>query len=104
MGSRQECWEFKACGREPGGAKVAEFGVCPAATDQSSDGINGGAKAGRICWAVTGTFCGGKVQGSYAAKELSCMNCDFYKKVQHEEGTASFVLLKPGQRYQPASK
>ncbi len=104
MVSKMDCWEFKACGREPGGSKVAEFGVCPAAVDESSEGLNGGSMGGRICWAVTGTFCGGKVQGSFAAKELSCMNCDFYKKVQAEEGTANFILLKPGQRYRPASK
>jgi len=24
------CWEFKKCGRQPGGPKVAELGVCPA--------------------------------------------------------------------------
>lgn len=39
MGRRQNCWEFKKCGREPGGAKASELGVCPAATDASSDGL-----------------------------------------------------------------
>jgi hypothetical protein len=24
------CWEVKKCGREPGGVKVKELGVCPA--------------------------------------------------------------------------
>jgi hypothetical protein len=49
---------------------------------------------------VAGTFCGGKVQGSFAEKEITCMACDFYKRVKEEEGLAHFKLMKPGQRYQ----
>ncbi len=99
MGSRLNCWEFKKCGREPGGERVGELGVCPAALDTSADGLNGGKNAGRICWAIAGTFCGGVVQGSFAQKEVTCMSCDFFKKVKEEEGTANFKLLKPGQTY-----
>lgn len=101
MVRRMNCWEGKRCGREPGGAKTAELGVCPAATDTSVDGLNDGKNGGRICWAVTGTFCGGEVQGSFAAKELSCMNCEFYKRVKSEQGTLNFKLLRPGQKYEP---
>ncbi|MEW6110309.1 MAG: two-CW domain-containing protein, partial [Nitrospirota bacterium] len=36
---RFNCWEFFRCGREIGGAKVSELGVCPAATDNSADGL-----------------------------------------------------------------
>ncbi|HHL40708.1 MAG TPA: hypothetical protein ENJ37_09400 [Deltaproteobacteria bacterium] len=96
---RQNCWEFKKCGREPGGAKVAELGVCPAATEKRAQGLNSGANGGRICWAVTGTFCGGEVQGSFAQKEASCMACDFFKRVKAEEGLANFQLMMPGQTY-----
>lgn len=64
------CWEFKNCGRVPGGANALTLGVCPAYSR----------KAGEACWLVAGTFCGGKVQGTFAQKELSCMNCEFYKK------------------------
>ncbi|NOY87767.1 MAG: hypothetical protein GXO93_00035 [FCB group bacterium] len=85
------CWESKKCGREPGGANVQSLGVCPAAEDPSFHGINGGQKGGRMCWYVSGTFCGGKVQGTYAQKVISCMNCDFFKQVKEEEGGA-FVL------------
>lgn len=63
------CWEFKKCGREKGGVKSNELGVCPAYTRG----------AGQACWLVAGTFCGGKVQGTFAEKEHSCMQCDFYK-------------------------
>jgi hypothetical protein len=44
-------WEFKKCGREPGGAKAAELGICPSASETRVDGINNGkngaASAGR---------------------------------------------------------
>jgi hypothetical protein len=82
------CWEFKKCGREPGGSKNAELGVCPAATEVRTNKINSGSFGGRTCWAVTGTLCGGKVQGSFASKLANCMACDFYKIVQNEEGSA----------------
>jgi len=83
--AKQNCWEFKKCGREPGGAKVSELGICPAATEQRLHGIHDGKNGGRACWALTGTFCGGKVQGTFAAKLKNCMDCEFYKAVGAEE-------------------
>jgi len=79
------CWEFKKCGREPGGEKVAELGVCPAAVETRTDGVNSGKNGGRTCWAISGTMCGGKVQGVHAAKIDNCLNCEFYQRVQREE-------------------
>ncbi|MEN8142752.1 MAG: two-CW domain-containing protein [Thermodesulfobacteriota bacterium] len=81
----QNCWEFKECGREPGGNKVEEFGVCPAAVEASADGINRGKMGGRICWAVSGTYCRGEVQGIFAAKITSCASCAFFQTVDREE-------------------
>lgn len=77
------------CGRQPGGDKASELGVCPAADDRSYDGINCGKNAGRFCWAVAGTFCGGKIQGTFADKRESCLSCVFFNKVRAEEGTAN---------------
>ena len=88
---KQNCWEFKKCGREPGGTKVALLGVCPATIHTSTNSLNTGKNGGRVCWAVTGTFCGGKVQGTFAEKRLSCMTCEFYRQVKSEEG-AKFLL------------
>jgi hypothetical protein len=82
------CWEFMKCQREPGGAKAAEYGTCVAATDPSYKGINAGKNAGRICWAVAGTCCGGKIQGTFAEKRDSCTECPFYRLVQEEENTS----------------
>jgi methyl-accepting chemotaxis protein len=63
--ARMQCWEFKGCGRENNGS-------CPAATEG----------AGRSCWLVAGTMCGGAVQGTAAQKLGNCRDCDFYKKVK----------------------
>ena len=83
--SKKNCWEVKNCGREPGGSKAIVLGICPASTEKKLDGINHGSNGGRACWALAGTLCGGKVQGSYAVKLANCMNCQFYKDVQQEE-------------------
>jgi hypothetical protein len=80
------CWEFMKCGRGPKGAKAKRLGVCPAAMDKRLDRVHGGINSGRACWVVAGTFCGGTVQGSFAKKQVACKRCDFYNKVQHEEG------------------
>ncbi len=79
------CWEFKKCGRQPGGPKVAELGVCPAPVNSALDGVHGGKNAGRACWVVAGSLCGGKIQGTYAAKLLNCWRCEFMNKVKQEE-------------------
>ncbi len=84
--SKLNCWEYKNCGRRPGGSKVTELGVCPAAIETRTDNVNGGKNAGRACWAVTGTFCGGQVQGTFASKLSNCMHCEFYNIVINEEG------------------
>ncbi len=79
------CWQFKRCGREPGGSKVSELGLCPAASEVDRDGVNCGMNGGRYCWRVAGTFCKGVTQGSYAKKVLDCVKCDFFKLVQEQE-------------------
>ena len=91
MAVKLNCWQVKNCGRQPGGPKAGELGVCPAAITGSS-GINGGNNGGRICWALAGTLCGGKVQGTFAQKAANCMQCPFYLTVKQEEGSA-FKLL-----------
>lgn len=87
---RENCWDYKQCGREPNGSKAEELGVCPAAVEASTNGINGGLKGGRMCWAIAGTLCGGKVQGEFANKIANCVTCDFYGKVLNEE--SDFVM------------
>jgi len=71
--AKKNCWEIKKCGRETGGAKTRELGVCIASAEKRLDGVNGGKNAGRACWGVSGTLCGGTVQGSFATKMGNCI-------------------------------
>lgn len=66
-----KCWEYMKCGRD----KDCSL-KCPAYPN-----------FGRICWAVAGTFCEGKVQGTFAQKLEDCQKCEFYQKTrkEHEE-------------------
>jgi hypothetical protein len=82
------CWEFKKCGREPGGIKVKELGICPSATEGRTNGLNHGKNGGRACWAIAGTLCGGKVQGTFAQKFFDCLKCELFKTVFREEGNS----------------
>lgn len=83
---KQNCWEYKKCGREPGGKNETELGTCPTTTETRLDGLHGGKNAGRACWAIAGTMCGGKVQGTFADKQANCLECDFWHQVVEEEG------------------
>jgi hypothetical protein len=74
------------CGRQPGGEKVEEHGVCPASLESRTNGLNSGKMGGRSCWAITGTFCHGKIQKGFASKMPDCIHCEFYRIVVHEEG------------------
>lgn len=68
------CWEFKKCGREKGGSREKEMGVCPAYPDH-----------GNQCDRIAGTFCDGKLQGVFAMKLLNCTLCDFYNSPHHKK-------------------
>lgn len=92
---RLNCWEARGCGREPGGERCGDRGACPAATDERCDGINRGVNAGRICWAVAGTLCNDRLQGSAREKRARCRRCDFYRRVKYEEG-CHFQRVKLG--------
>ncbi|MFX0058012.1 MAG: two-CW domain-containing protein [Candidatus Hodarchaeota archaeon] len=91
--ARVNCWDYKKCGREVGGSKIEELGVCPASIDSNLTSINSGKNGGRSCWAVAGTLCGGKVQGVFAEKLVNCVTCDFYNKVLNEE---TDFMMYPG--------
>jgi len=58
------CWEVMNC---PGERR----GKCPAYPED-----------GNGCWTVTGTLCGGKMQGSYKEKMAGCRRCDVYRMVK----------------------
>lgn len=60
------CWEHMQCKKD-----VNHDESCPAYPH-----------FGRICWAVAGTLCAGKIQGTYAQKIHDCHRCGYYRSVQ----------------------
>ena len=84
---RDNCWEYMACGREPGGRIAELLGPCPAAMHKELDGVNHGDFGGRFCWTLDGTLCSGCGQERIAR----CLTCVFFKTVLQQEGE-SFVL------------
>jgi len=96
--TRLNCWEFKKCGKQSGKGSKNDPVVCPVTEEKRLDGTHGGTNAGRACWVVAGTLCGGQVQGTFAKKYANCDKCDFYQMVEKEEGPrlqlALFLLEK----------
>ena len=82
---KRNCWEVRHCGRHVGGTKVKEMGICPASMEVRLNEVHGGKNAGRACWVVAGTLCGGEEQGTFARKFHNCEACDFYETVKKEE-------------------
>ena len=60
------CWEYMQCKQD-----VNHDESCPAYPH-----------FGRICWAVAGTLCAGKIQGTFAQKIHDCHRCGYYRMMQ----------------------
>lgn len=85
-GVKTPCWELKRCERGPGGALVAEQGLCPAAEATFYNGTNNGLNGSRICWKISGTKCDTGKPGDFMDKVRRCMKCNVFLSVRHEEG------------------
>lgn len=88
---KRNCWDHLHCNYGPESAHP-----CPALLDETSNGVNGGKNAGRICWTVPDTYCIDEAMGQFAEKRDICFSCDFYQLVKREEGEA-FLLFKLAQ-------
>ena len=77
---KQNCWEFKQCGRGP-----TAKNDCAASKERMFNGLHGGMNAGRVCWVVAGTGGGTPVSGMFAIALKDCLRCDFFKLVETEE-------------------
>ena len=86
---KMNCWEHKNCERYPGGRRAEELGVCPVTTHDDLHGAHGGKNAGRACWVIGGSLCGGQIQGTYAQKLTNCWRCDFFNAVKKDEEPSS---------------
>jgi hypothetical protein len=96
MAHKLNCWEFNNCEFASDGEKTDSF-TCPAASESSADGVNGGRNGGRICWAIAGTFCNDKIHGLFAKEKNSCLSCEFFKLVAEEENVINYEILMPVQ-------
>ncbi len=90
---RLNCWEHTGCGREPGGKNAEEQGICQVATSRQYDGVNRGKAGGRFCWAIAGTYSLGVPKGTFVMKHSDCIDCSFFKEVQHQEDRF-FIMTK----------
>ncbi|MDH4317720.1 MAG: hypothetical protein OEV64_04975 [Desulfobulbaceae bacterium] len=72
----KNCWEIHSCGREAFGPKVGEYGECIASKENM----------GHSCWAIAGTLCGDKIQGSVAEKYANCTRCEVYNLYHRTAG------------------
>jgi signal transduction histidine kinase len=75
------CWEYRQCNLGPESETP-----CPAAMLKTSNGVNGGKNAGRLCWTVPNTPCFGKSMPSIVEKKKICFTCGFFHRVEEEEG------------------
>jgi hypothetical protein len=83
VAAKLNCWEFKNCGREKGGLMAGTLGVCPVACAMHCDGLNGGRAGGRVCWTIVSS--GNRLCSRGVQSRKSCLSCDFYRRVIHEE-------------------
>ena len=79
---RINCWEYKDCGRQPGGLMADSEGTCPVATAMYLDGLNGGIAGGRACWMVEESQSGSPLA---CRSNTPCHRCDFFRRVVFEE-------------------
>ena len=77
---KQNCWDFKRCGRGPAGKND-----CPAAQEITLSGVHGGVNAGRACWVSAGTNGTSAASGTFAIVLRDCLRCDFFRLVKAEE-------------------
>ena len=82
---KYNCWEFMKCGRETGGDRAHELGVCPVYHEYSADGLNGGVNGGRLCWIIAKNGC----TDNLMHREDFCFQCEFRYRVTNEEGLLS---------------
>ena len=89
--TRLNCWEFRRCGRVPGGSREGECGVCPVVTESRLDAVHSGINAGRVCWFIEGTLCDMAMRckpsgsGNHVEKFKRCLKCNFYNYVKQQE-------------------
>jgi len=99
MNKKLNCWEFKKCGREPGGRNVSQYGVCSIPLARDCDGINGGKNCGRACWLWRELACVKIMQKCSVQEIRECRECDFYLFVKKKRVPHDLPILKYSSDY-----
>ncbi|MFW3145826.1 MAG: two-CW domain-containing protein [Thermoplasmatota archaeon] len=81
----ENCWEIKRCGREPGGERASDLGICPASRNSELDCMNSGECAGRACWRIKEPIMGGTLLPHWSDPDRDCLVCPVLVKVRNEE-------------------
>jgi len=79
------CWQFKKCGREPGGKDALQSGICPVALETEADGLHNGENGGRCCWVLTDSACQENPHDLCLETIRKCRECDFYLFIEKSE-------------------
>lgn len=95
MGQKINCWEYRNCGMEPDGIFSKIHGECPIPKMMKLDGINGGKGAGRACWTVVHSSTPGDAPIPCRNSRISCIDCEFYHRVQGENIETADEVKKP---------
>jgi hypothetical protein len=85
MNNKLNCWEFKKCGREPGGKNLSVFGVCSVPVTIGFDNVNNGKNGGRSCWIIRESACEEVMRKCCVQEIRECRQCDFYRFVNETE-------------------
>ena len=88
--NRMNCWEFKQCGREPGGRNVEKYGRCSVPVSVEHNGMNNGKNGGRSCWILREAACEKIMRACRVDEIKECRQCRFHIHVKKSECSGRF--------------
>ncbi|MCI5219061.1 MAG: hypothetical protein D3914_07680 [Candidatus Electrothrix sp. LOE2] len=91
--NRINCWEFKKCGREPGGRNIEKYGCCSVPVSIEYDGMNNGKNGGRSCWILRESACEKIMRACRVDEIKECRQCHFHTYVRKTERFSHKVTL-----------
>ncbi|MCI5148900.1 MAG: hypothetical protein D3916_05850 [Candidatus Electrothrix sp. MAN1_4] len=87
--SKIDCWEFKKCGREPGGKNIEKYGLCSLVVSLEDNKINNKRNGERLCWSLRESACEGIMRECCVNEIKECRQCTFYIFLQESYNQGS---------------
>ncbi|XCN75156.1 MAG: two-CW domain-containing protein [Candidatus Electrothrix aestuarii] len=97
--NRMNCWEFKQCGREPGGSNIEKYGSCSVPVSVEHNGINNGKNGGRSCWILREAACEKIMRACRVDEIKECRQCRFHIHVKKSERFPRKIIRNKAYRY-----